>query len=158
MTEITREKLCNVMRYLILFLLFVPYFIFRIIMKIKIYFHRIFFYNKKFSKMFKSNKRIRYKRIFRPQIIYVIFSFNKGKDNFGFMHYEWENTCYDSDCFMEKGFEEYTRDDLKGALDYDKYDTCGRVDEDFMKRVFAIPVSFRLFKKIRHQGNNYGNH
>ena len=47
--------------------------------------------------MFKSNKRIRYKRIFRPQIIYVIFSFNKGKDNFGFMRYEWENTCYEYD-------------------------------------------------------------
>ena len=82
MTEITREKLCNVMRYLILFFTFVPYFIFRIIMKIKIYFRRIFFYKKKFSKMFKSNKRIRYKRIFRPQIIYVIFwskvfNFNK---------------------------------------------------------------------------------
>lgn len=153
MIEITREKLCNVMRYLILFFTFVPYFIFRIIMKIKIYFRRIFFYKKKFSKMFKSNKRIRYKRIFRPQIIYVIFSFNKGKDNFGFMRYEWENTCYEYDeydCFMEKGFEEYTKDDLEETFDYDKYDTYGRVDKDFMKRVFAIPVSFRLFEKIRY--------
>lgn len=153
MIEITREKLCNIMRYLILFFTFVPYFIFRIIMKIKIYFRKIFFY-KKFLKMFKSNKRIRYKRIFRPQIIYVIFSFNKGKDNFGFMHYEWENTCYefdDYDCFMEKGLGEYTKDDLEDTFDYDKYDTCGRVDKDFMKRVFAIPVSFRLFEKIIRQ-------
>lgn len=152
MTEITREKLNNVMRYLILLFTFIPYFIFRIIMKIKNYFCRIFFYGKKFSKMFKSNKRIRYKRIFRPQIIYVIFSFNKGKNDFGFMHYECENTCYEYDeydYFMEKGFKEYTKDDLECTYDFDKYHTYGRVDEDFMKKVFAIPVSFRLFEKIR---------
>ena len=53
------------------------------------------------------------------------------------------------DAFMEKGLGEYTKDDLEATFDYDKYDTCGRVDEDFMKRVFAIPVSFRLFEKIR---------
>lgn len=69
------------------------------------------------------------------------------------MHYEWENTCYEydeCDCFMGKGFEEYTKDDLKETFDYDKYDTYGRVDKDFMNRVFAIPVSFRLFEKIRY--------
>ena len=143
MMEITREKLCNVMRYLILFFTFVPYFIIRIIMKIKIYFRRIFFYKKKFSKMFKSNKRIRYKRIFRPQIIYVIFSFNKGKDNFGFMHYEWENTCYEYDeydCFMEKGFEEYTKDDLEETFDYDKYEDK-TTKEDEQNRIIRIDVT-----------------
>ena len=152
MIEITREKLNNIMKYLILLFTFIPYFLYRLYSKIKVYFRRICFYDKKFLKMFKSNKKIQYKRIFRPQIIYVIFSFNKGKDNFGFMRYEWENTCYEYDeydCFMEKGFEEYTKDDLEATFDYDKYDTCGRVDEDFMKRVFAIPVSFRLFEKIR---------
>lgn len=151
MTENTREKLCNVMRYLILLFTFIPYFLYRLYSKIKVYFRRVFFYDDKFLKMFKSNKRIRYKKIFRPQIIYVIFSFNKGKDNFGFMHYEWMNTGYefdDYDCFMEKGLGEYTKDDLEDTFDYDKYYMYGRVDEDFMKRVFAIPVSFRLFEKI----------
>ena len=139
-------------RLLILFFTFIPYFIYRLCSKIKVYFRRRFFYDKKFLKIFKSNKKIRYKRIFRPQIIYVIFSFNKGKDNFGFMHYEWENTCYEYDeydCFMEKGFGEYTKDDLECTYDYDKYDS-GTVDKDFMKKVFAIPVSFRLFEKIRY--------
>lgn len=153
MTEITREKLNNVMKYLILLFTFIPYFLYRLYSKIKVYFRRVFFYDDKFLKMFKSNKRIRYKKIFRPQIIYVIFSFNKGKDNFGFMHYKWENTCYEYeeyDAFMEKGLGEYTKDDLECTYDYDKYHTYGRVDEDFMKKVFAIPVSFRLFEKIRY--------
>ena len=75
MTEITREKLCNVMRYLILLFTFIPYFLYRLYSKIKVYFRRVFFYDDKFLKMFKSNKRIKYKKIFRPQIIYVIFSF-----------------------------------------------------------------------------------
>ena len=51
------------------------------------------------------------------------------------------------------GTEKFTKklfDDLEGTFDYDKYDTYGRVHKDFMKRVFAIPVSFRLFEKIRY--------
>lgn len=115
---------------------------------------RIFVCQKKYSayRQWIKTKKVgkKYKTFFKPELVYVIFSFNKGKENFGFMHYDWVNTGYESeeyDAFMEKGLKEYTKDDLEWTYNYDKYDTYGRVAESFMKKVFAIPVSFRLFKR-----------
>lgn len=137
----------TIINILILLFTFPQHCIYRFFKKVKILVCR-----KKYSvyRQWVKAKKVgkKYKTVFKPELIYVIFSFNKGKDNFGFMHYEWENTCYEYeeyDAFLEKGLGEYTKDDLECTYDYDKYDTDGR--KDFMKKVFAIPVSFRLFKR-----------